>query len=171
MMGDHENGASEEAGMGGVGLSLRYRPVPGFAIDAGLDILSGTDFQGRERTEMPMSLSGMIFMNPRSRMQFYILGGAHISHAQVEGSTYDPLSDEMGDGSGGSTEYSYFGGQAGLGLEFRLSRAVALNVDMLGFIRSRTDGGGTPEFVDATTGRTTNSSGGGLFRGGMTFWW
>ncbi len=42
---------------------------------------------------------------------------------------------------------------------------------MLGFVRSRTDEGGPPEFTDPVTGQTTNKSGGGLFRGGLTFWW
>ena len=68
-----------------------------------------------------------------------------------------------------STEYKYgyFGGQAGVGLEFRLSKVVALNFDMRGFIRSRIDDHKSdyPEFV-SNEGKTTNTSGGGIFQGG-----
>jgi hypothetical protein len=167
-LGGHEHGGSDDAGMGGLGLSLRFRPVPAFAFDLGVDVLSGTDFNGFDRTEMPVSLSGMLFVNPKSRVQFYFLGGAHFSHAEVETNTYDPLRDGDEDAS---TSYSYFGGHGGIGLEFRISRLVALNIDALGFVRKRTDDGKTPEFYDPETGRSTNTSGGGLLRGGLTFWW
>jgi hypothetical protein len=166
-----ESGAAENAGMGGVGMSLRFRPVPAFAFDLGVDVLSGTDWNGFQRTEMPVSLSGMLFVNPRSRVQFYLLGGMHYSHAEVESDTDSPLLGAEGEDFGRSAEYTYFGGHGGIGLEFRISRLVALNVDMLGFMRKRTDDGGKPEFVEAGTGRETNKSGGGLFRGGLTFWW
>ncbi len=168
--GGPEKGADEGAGMGGVGLSLRYRPVPAFAIDAGIDVLGGTDFNGFARTEVPFSLSAMLYVNPRSRLQFYLLAGGHASHAEVETDTYEPLRD--GDSSASAVQYSYVGGHGGLGLEFRLSRLIAFNVDVLGFVRKRSDDGqSTPEFTDPLTGQTTNTSGGGLFRGGLTFWW
>jgi len=171
-LGGEERGGSEEAGMGGLGMSLRFRPVPAFAFDAGIDVLSGTDWNGFQRTEMPLSLSGILFVNPKSRVQFYFLGGIHFSHAEVESSSFDPLRDEGWDHDDVSThEYSYFGGQGGIGLEFRVSRLVALNVDLLGFVRERTDEGGPAEFTDPVTGQTTNKSGGGLLRGGLTFWW
>jgi hypothetical protein len=171
-LGGQENGGSADAGMGGLGMSLRFRPVPAFAFDAGIDVLSGTDWNGFQRTEMPLSLSGILFVNPKSRVQFYFTGGVHISHAEVETNTFDPIRDEGFDPEDVNTrEYSYFGGQGGIGLEFRISRLVALNVDLLGFMRERTDEGGPPEFTDPVSGRTTNSSGGGLFRGGLTFWW
>jgi hypothetical protein len=166
MMGER-NGSASDAGMGGMGLSLRYRPVPAFAIDAGLDFIAGTDFNGFDRTEVPVSLSGLIFLNPRSRVQFYFIGGADWSHASVESDRYSPLLSEEG---GFEEEYSYFGGHGGIGLEFRLTRRVAINIDGQGFVRSRTDDGNVPEFMDHH-GRTTNTSGGGLMRAGITFWW
>lgn len=173
--GGDEHGGHEDAGMGGLGLSLRFRPVPAFAFDAGIDVLSGTDWNGFQRTEMPVSLSGMIFVNPKSRVQFYLLGGIHYSHAEVESDTFEPVAgndrDEWDDGDVNTRDYSYFGGQGGLGLEFRISRLVALNVDVLGFIRERTDESGPAEFTDPATGQTTNTSGGALLRGGLTFWW
>ncbi|AKT35925.1 hypothetical protein [Chondromyces crocatus] len=168
-------GAAEDAAMGGAGLSLRYRPVPAFAIDLGVDVLGGIDYHGFKRAEIPISLSGMVFVNPRSRVQFYFMGGMHASYAQVE-RTAIITSDTPGVPSTVSTftqEYDYFGGHGGIGLEFRVSRHVALNIDGLGFIRSRTDdqAASNPEFYDPATGRTTNTSGGGLFRGGISFYW
>jgi hypothetical protein len=177
-MGINKPGASTfAAGLGGVGLSLRYRPVPHFAFDMGVDVLAGTDWNGFQRTEVPVSLSGMIFVNPRSRAQFYLLFGGNVSRAQVHG---DPAtSTPAGGGNGGyygpsdaRQSYTYAGGQAGGGFEFRLSRHVALDLDVVGFIRKRIDGGdGTPEFTDPSTGQTTDVSGGALGRGGLTFWW
>lgn len=174
-LGGREKGAAEDAGMGGVGLSLRYRPVPSFAFDVGVDVVDGVDYNGDERSEVPFSLSGMLFLNPRSRAQVYLMGGLHMSHAQVEKTTWvaseNPEDPPMA--SVASREYDYFGGQGGIGLEFRLSRRVALNLDALVFIRNRTDdfAESEPEFVDLDTGRTTNTSGGGLFRGGLSFYW
>jgi len=123
--------------MGGVGMSLRYRPVPSFAFDFGVDAVGGVDFNGDERSEVPISLSGMIFLNPRSRVQFYLMGGVHVSHAQVEKTMLLPAEDpsEPELTSMMMREYDYFGGQGGIGLEFRLSRRVALNIDALAFIR------------------------------------
>ncbi|MGK3989176.1 hypothetical protein WME99_39385 [Sorangium sp. So ce136] len=168
MMG-REHGGAEEAGMGGVGISLRYRPVPAFALDLGADFLAGTDYNGYQRSETPISLSGMLFVNPRSRTQFYFTGGLNISHADVE----RPWSEVAASGEEfvPNTEYDYFGAHGGIGLEFRLSRRIALNIDALGFVRSRTDDGSVPEFRDPDTGRTTDTSGGGLFRGGLSVYW
>jgi hypothetical protein len=61
----------------------------------------------------------------------------------------------------------------GAGLEFRLSQPVAFNIDLVGFVRGRTDrlADSEPEFTDDTTGQTTNSSGGGLLRAGLTLYW
>ncbi|WP_156040858.1 hypothetical protein [Chondromyces apiculatus] len=168
-------GVAADAAMGGLGLSLRYRPVPAFAIDLGVDVLGGIDYNGFKRTEIPLSLSGMIFLNPRSRVQFYLMGGVNMSYADVEREVILASDDPQVAGtlSTVNEEYEYFGGHGGIGLEFRLSRRVALNIDGLAFIRNRTDERATqyPEFVDPETGRTTNVSGGGLFRGGISFYW
>lgn len=162
------HGGSEDAGMGGIGMSFRFRPVPAFAFDAGFDLIGGIDYNGFRRTETPLALSALLYVNPRSAVQFYFIGGLDWSHAKVESDEPSPL---LAGNGGYSAEYSYFGGHGGIGLEFRVTKLVSLNVDGLGFVRSRTDGGLTPEFVDPETGRGTDSSGGGLFRGGVTFWW
>lgn len=161
--------AAEDSGMGGLGVSLRYRPIPHFAFDVGIDVIGGTDFNGFQRTETPLTLSGMIFLNPRSPVQLYLLGGMHFSRAKVTSDFSSPLLSAKEDGTF-QAEYSYFGGQAGAGLEFRVSRHVALNIDVVGFMRKRTDDGRIPEYLDPDKG-TTNSSGGALLRGGLTFWW
>lgn len=171
-MGQHNGAAHDDAGMGGLGVSFRYRPIPVFALDVGVDLLGGRDYNGFERIETPFSINTLLYVNPRNRVQFYFLGGIHWSHAEVRSETYSPLLDGYGDdGYGYAAEYSYFGGQLGAGLEFRISKRVALNVDFVGFVRSRTDDGPRAEFVDWETGRTSNTSGGGLLRGGITFWW
>lgn len=166
-MGD---GANVDAGIGGLGMSLRYRPVPAFGFDLGVDVIGGKDFNGFTRIETPVSLNAMIFVNPRSRVQFYLIGGAHLSHAQVRSDYSSPLLGRTEDGKYGA-DYNYFGGQGGAGLEFRLGRRVGLSFDALGFMRKRTDDGRQPEYVDAATGKTTNTSAGVLFRGGLNFWW
>jgi hypothetical protein len=152
-----------DSSMGGVGASLRFRPSPRFAIDIGLDVLGGTDANGYKRNETPFTVLGMLYLNPKSRAQVYLLGGFGISSARVDKTdTY---------GNGFTEKYSYFGGVFGAGMEFRVAPKVALNFDVRGFVRSRTDDGANanPEFR-AADGRTTNSSGGALFTGGITFY-
>jgi hypothetical protein len=168
LMGDSDREGppkSEDARMGGLGFSLRYRPIPHFAFDAGVDFLGGVDWQGDRRNETALLLNAMIFFNPRSKAQVYMLGGIGFSGARVlrEHDRAEPVVED----------YAYFGGQLGLGLELRVGRKTALNLDVLGFLRGRTDDQARydPEFVDPNTGRATNTSGGGLVRGGVTFYW
>lgn len=169
MLGTNENSGTRP-GMSGAGLSLRYRPVPAFAFDAGIDFLRGTDYNGFARSETPLSLGGLIFLNPRSHIQFYLTGGINFSHATVRSDTSSQLLERNAEGDFGA-EYSHFGGQGGAGLELRLGRHLGIDVALLGFIRHRTDDGKLPEFVDPESGQTTKNSGGGLFRGGLSFWW
>jgi hypothetical protein len=168
------DGDGEEARMGGVGLSLRYRPWRAFALDAGVDVVGGVDYNGDKRIELPLSLNGLLYVNPRSRVQFYFLGGIHWSHAKVEQPTMNSEGPDRGDWDNNdenNIEYTYFGGQLGAGLDFRLWRHVSLFIDGVGFMRERTDDNPMPEFTDPDSGRTTNTSGGGIFRGGLTIWW
>ncbi len=171
--GKESHKPAEDAGMGGLGVSLRYRPVPHFAFDAGLDFVGGIDYEGNERTESALLLNGIVFFNPKDKVQVYAIGGLGFSSAEVnEMSTLQTADGELIE-SEERKEFSYFGGQLGMGLEFRVGRKTALNLDVIGFVRGRTDEKARtePEFVDPETGRTTNASGGGLFRGGITFYW
>lgn len=146
-------------GIGGLGLGIRFRPSPWFGIEGDVDFLGGKDYNDYKRNETAFSVNALIFVNPRDRVQVYFLAGLGGSVAHVE------------DYQGGSGDWGYFGAQGGGGLEFRLWRNFAIHTDVRGFIRGRTDSEArfNPEFVDAN-GRTTNTSGGVLVTGGMTFY-
>jgi opacity protein-like surface antigen len=151
---------SGDASMGGGGLGLRLRPNPWFAIETDVDFVGGQDYQGYDRNETAVTFNGLLFLNPRSRAQLYVLAGFGWSSAHVTSGS-----------SSFDEHYGYFGGQIGGGLEFRISRNFALNADVRGFIRGRTDelAQVQPEFTNAN-GRTTNTSGGGLVTLGMTIY-
>jgi hypothetical protein len=129
-----------------------------------LDFDGGRDYNGFRRNETAFTVNGMVFLNPRSRAQVYLLAGFGWSDAHA---TDDTLGYDRA-----SYHYGYFGGQGGLGLEFRAAKHFALNLDVRGFIRGRIDDNAQyqPEYVDPTTGRSTNTSAGGLITGGMTFY-
>lgn len=164
-----ENDNSDDIGMAGLGMGLRFRPVPGFALELSGDFIGGTDTNGYDRQEIPIAATMMIYVNPKSLAQFYLMAGAHYAFARVEsGEPQAHLADYDAD------EYNYFGGQGGMGLEFRVSRLVGINIDGLAFVRTRVDDdqdGAYPEFYDAETQESTNSSVAGLLRAGVTFWW
>jgi opacity protein-like surface antigen len=159
---------ASHSGMGGLGFAFRYRPLPPLAFEAGVDLLTGTDYQGYSRGEAALLLNTIVFFNPHDVVQIYALGGLGFSVANV---TIAPRSNEMFPSR--DEHYSYFGAQAGLGVEVRVSRSIALGGDIVGFVRGRTDdhAGNVPEFEDPNTHRVTNTSGGGLIRVGATFYW
>jgi len=168
LMGNKPERASN-AGMAGLGFAFRYRPLPPLAFEAGIDLLTGTDFQGFSRSEAGLLLNTLVFFNPHDVVQLYGLGGLNVSGATV---TIAPRAGEAAF-SRHDEDYSYFGGQLGIGLEVRVTRRIALSGDLLGFIRTRTDdlSDDVPEFTDPNTHRTTNTSGGGLIRVGASFYW
>jgi len=157
------HGAAPNSGMGGLGFGLRYKPVPAFGIEADVDFWGGRDYNGYQRTETSFALNALVFVNPKSKVQVYFLAGFGWSTADVTNDA-SPYASQA--------NYAYFGGQAGGGLEFRLATHFALNADVRGFIRGRTDDGAQtqPEFTNPQTGQTTNTSGGGIVTGGMTFY-
>lgn len=158
------------AGLGGAGASFRWRPSPYFAFDLGADILGGTDYNGDDRVEFSGSLSGILYFNPQHRVQVYGIGGIHLSHAEVD-TPYAYTRDDIRDTwSGDEATRNYFGGHGGIGIEFRIARHFGMFVDALAIIRTRIDSE-EPEFRDPYTGETTNTSGAGLFRTGVNFWW
>lgn len=155
-----------DSGAAGIGASLRFRPTPRFALDIGLDMIGGTDANGYKRSEVPLTILGLLYLNPRSKAQVYLLGGFGFSTANV-----DVTGDSNGMMMSRREQYSYFGALFGGGMEFRVAKKVALNFDVRGFIRGRTDDAAAnkPEFT-AKDGRTTNTSGGAMFTGGLTFY-
>ncbi len=151
--------APSNARMGGLGGSVRPRIGPYFAFDVGLDFLWGHDFNGDERSETVFSVNPMVFVNPRHRVQLYLLGGFLVSSARVK---Y---------GYGGETRYRHIGVDGGAGLEFRFWRRFAIDADVLAFVRSRTDISPYPEYVDPATGRYTDTSAGAVLRLGLVHYW
>ncbi len=169
IMPRYRHDVEDGAGMAGLGLSLRYRPTPMFALDLSTDFLAGIDANGLQRQELPFGLSGMLYVNPRNLVQFYLFGGIDWSFAQVFSDEYRPNLAQ-----GTSDDYTYFGGHGGLGLEFRVTKLIGINIDGLAFARMRTDsdeGGRFPEFYDPKTQEVSNSSAAGMLRAGLTFWW
>jgi hypothetical protein len=154
-------GRTDDSGMGGLGAGLRFRPHPVVAIEPTIDFYGGRDYNGFQRGETAFTLNTLLFATPRAKVvQLYFPIGFGWSGARVV--------DDRSAGPEREFHYSYFGMQAGVGLEFRLSRHFALNTDLRGFIRGRTDDDArqNPEFVDGS--RSTNTSGGGLLSLGMT---
>jgi opacity protein-like surface antigen len=163
-----------DASMGGLGLTLRYRAMPEFGFEATGEFGFGTDYNGHERDEAALLLNAVGFLNPRSPVRVYAIGGLGLSSAHVVYQT--PVVFAASGASSvadGDDHFSYVGFDAGAGVEIELSPHSALHADLLGFVRDRTDSGrnSAPEFVDPATGRTTNSSGGGLLRVGAMFPW
>lgn len=152
--------------MAGLGVGFRIRPIPRLAVDIGVGVFGGTDYVGNSRVEVPMTVDALFFFNPRSRAQVYAVAGVGGSVAYAE------------NGFGGSRDFAYVGGQAGLGLEFRVSRPLAINVDVRGFLRHRVDSDPRPEFVEdlnpdptvVEIGRTTDTSGGATVNVGATLY-
>jgi hypothetical protein len=153
--------SAPDAGMGGLGFSVRPRLSPHFAIDFGVDLLRGQDFYAEQRSETAFFINPMFFLNPRNRVEVYLMGGLGFSGADVT------HLDQT------RSRYDYVGFDGGLGVEFRFWRHIAIDCDMLAFVRNRTDDAAAvyPEFIDPRTGRSTNTSGGALFRAGMAYYW
>lgn len=151
--------------MGGGGAAFRIRAAPWFALDIGAGLYGGTDYNGLDRVEVPVTVDALIFFNPQHRFQFYILAGVGTSFGHAEGFNFRTGNDDYRD-------YVHLGGEAGLGLEWRLGRHFALNVDVRGFLRHRVDDNPEPEFTEPSGGgwRSTDLSGGVVARGGMTFY-
>lgn len=157
-------GRDDNAGMAVAGLGLRFRPIPQAALEGDIDFAGGRDYNGYRRGETAFTLNGIVFLNPKNTTQVYLVGGFGWSGATA--------TDDRDGYDKTEYKYGYFGVQAGLGLEFRLSRVVALNVDFRGILRGRIDDNRrqNPEFVSGD-GRSTNTSGAGLLQGGLTFYW
>jgi len=141
--------------MGGFSGALRFRPKEHIGIDLGSGYFAGNDYQGFYRTEIPLTANMLFFVNPQHKLQVYFLLGPGLSFGRVD--TFNEV-----------RRMTHVGGQAGIGLEFRLAPAFALNVDVRGVLRHRIDSDPRPEFFDGTRG--TNTSGGALLTFGGTFY-
>ncbi|HJL19420.1 MAG TPA: hypothetical protein RMH99_27385 [Sandaracinaceae bacterium LLY-WYZ-13_1] len=155
----------DELAMGGAGSAFRIRPNPHFALDLGAALFHGNDYNGLARTELPVNVDAIFFFNPQHRFQFYALIGANGSWSHAEGR-------ERFYGTNVNRDYGHLGGHAGLGVEWRISRVFALNLDVRGFLRQRVDDDPRPEFTEPTRGgsQSTDTSGGVVGQVGMTFY-
>jgi hypothetical protein len=153
--------AASNAGMGGFGMSFRPRPSPSFAVDIGVDFIGGRDFNGERRGEQSLTINPMIFVMPRRAVSLYFFGGLGLASARVEHVTR-PMS-----------RYSYIGVDGGGGVELHFWRRVALDADVLFFVRDHTDDevARYPEFIELGTGRYTNASKGAVIRVGVAYYW
>jgi hypothetical protein len=163
--------------MGGVHGAFRWRPNMGhFALDLGLGLYGGTDYNGLDRVEVPLTLDALFYINPQSRFQIYGVAGVGLSFAHAEDW------NEFGGVTGEPQDYAYVGGQAGVGAELKLGRWWAINADVRGFIREEVSAGNDPEFSepfdvdgDGNIGpgeeRHTNTSGGFTLNVGATLYW
>jgi hypothetical protein len=149
--------------MGGIGLGGRARPDPGVALDLSVDSLTGIDYVGYRRDEFGINFATSVFFNPRDPVQGFFLAGLGWSAANVsrtEGVTKI------------ENKYHYFGMFAGFGIEWKIKSRFSLDFALLGLLRSRTDSDATehPEFIDPKTKLATNSSGAGLVRLGLLYY-
>lgn len=152
----------DQVRMGGFSAGLRLRPSRVFGVEFSVGGFGGTDYNGLDRVEVPFKFNAMFWLPRASRVQMYLLAGLGSSWAHVEGY-------HEGYRSFLSREYVYFGGEAGVGLEWRVASRFALSADVRGFLRTRIDDGDDPEFVrDTPSGRqATDTSAGALFSLGM----
>ena len=137
-------------------MSLRYALNRFVTFDGGFDSIGGTDYNGHDRSELALSANVLCFVNPDDVFHTYGVFGLHASSASVD----------LGDSD---ERWNYLGAQFGLGISVPLSTKFALAFEVIGFVRGRTDdrARGEPEFTDSS-GRVTNTSGGGVLRGGVT---
>jgi hypothetical protein len=159
--------------MGGLGAGLRFRGAGHLGAELGLNVVTGRDYNGDARTEVPATFSGLLYFNPRNRLQVYGLMGIGVSYATVR---YAPGNTSDHGGLSGSN-YAYFGGQAGLGLELQLNHRLSIFADVRGFLRGRIDGGTdtNPEFTRPNPNgdgsvQTTNVSAGALTQAGLVLY-
>jgi hypothetical protein len=157
-------------GLGGAGLDLKWRVAPHFAFELGLDVLGGRDYNQDKRVEVSGNLGGLLYLNPRSRVQVYFSGGLMADHAKATPPPSQLMLADFATVNGGDLVYNHVGGYAGLGLEFFATQHLSFHLDARGLVREKVSGTPGPEFTDPTTGRTTNTSGGIVGQGGMTFY-
>jgi hypothetical protein len=160
---DTATGVNGPGFLGGGNVGLRFRGRGNFGGELGVGLFGGRDYNGDNRTEVPVTANALFFVNPQNSFQFYFLAGLGLSFANVD---YTAANRAAHAGRHGD-DYSYFGGDAGLGAELQLSPRFSLFADARVFLRTRVDSSTTsnPEFARTTasgTTQTTNTSTGVL---------
>ena len=155
------HGSGGDASMGGGGLGLRFKPTRRFGIETDVDFVGGQGLPGRQ----PQRDGGHLQRSPLSQPAvpradlpacgLRLVGGAR-HRARRDRSTTTTATSAARPASGSSSG---------------LAAVFAINADFRGFVRGRTDqlAQSQPEFRSAD-GRTTNTSGGALITGALTFY-
>jgi hypothetical protein len=166
-----DSGAASNYAMAGLGFGGRARPDPAVALDLSFDSMGGVDYVGHRRTELALDFATTVYFNPRDPFQGFILAGLGWSRADVSYKVHEAVAAGTIKRQIDQTYY-YFGLLAGLGLEWRFERRWSTDLALLGVLRGRTDSNAdeNPEFVDPTTKLATNSSGFGLLRLGLNYY-
>ncbi len=161
--------ARERPAMGGAGALMRFRHSPHLATEATIGGVYGRDYNGDTRAEVPVTLGGVVYFNPRNRFQVYGLLGGGLSFASVQYDSANARARGMREAG-----YFYLGGYAGIGAEWQLSQSFSLFFDVRGFMRARVDrdAESNPEFsrVQGGVTQTTNGSMGMTGNLGAMFW-
>jgi hypothetical protein len=151
--------ADTRVSMGGLGASMRFRYHPYLATELTLGGYYGRDYNGNQRAEVPATVNELFYFNPMHRLQVYGILGVGVSWATVQYEGLDAATRGR-DAAG----FAYVGGQAGLGLEWQITRNFSLFTDARAFIRTRVDSEiqTNPEFTrtNGTHTETTNTSAG-----------
>ena len=140
--------------MAGVGVAFVFLPLEAVGVELSVDSGFGRDALDAERRELAVSAALVNFLNTREPVQVFLTTGLFHSWAHVEPSASD------------ARDYRYFGAVLGLGLQLEFQPLCAVTAQIDGFIRGRVDegAGAEPEFVNQTTGETSNTSAGMLLR-------
>jgi len=166
-----DSGAASNYSMAGLGFGGRARPDDAVALDLTLDSFGGVDYVGHRRTELALDFATTVFFNPHDPIQGFILAGLGWSRADVSYKIHE--STPMGSIRRQVDQtYHYFGLLAGVGLEWRFESRWGVDFALLGILRGRTDSDADqhPEFIDPKTKLATNSSGFGLLRLGLNYY-
>ena len=121
-------GSGNATGLLGIGAALRFRPIPWVGIEGGISAYTGRDFNYDTRNEISGQGNIYGYINPQSPLQLYGVAGVTYTSARIGDGYGQPL-----------TTNRYVGVQAGAGLELRFNRHFALNGDLRGVLRTRTD--------------------------------
>lgn len=154
--------ATEEITNFGGGAVARFIASPRFGIEITGDVYGGAGYTGDvERVEIPVTVNALWFVNPRHRVQLYLLGGLGVSFAAIEAANGDEDTPVYG------------GGELGVGVEFLLGNHIGLTLDVRGFLRGRMNERELPESSPAYDGSCREADGGGYectdLEGGVTF--
>ena len=132
-------GYSGNAGLGGFGAGLRYKPSPWFGVEAGRRLRHRSRLQRLRAQRDCVHAERPLVLEPAQPRAGLLARRLRLEHRERDERHVPELGFEPVGLKATARSYHYFGGQAGVGLEYRMTRNIALNIDMRGFMRGRTD--------------------------------